>query len=403
MKRILTFLMIAGGITMYAAALDFGVNLSNITDLNGTNDTFNISQANAAEVFVEFPVGGFSSIYISGEARFSGLFPIKPKGTAQLLPLAQAFRLKRTDWSGNKIFNTTNNTIGLRWAVGRTSFNDYSYKILNGLFDGGKIGITIKNTDVAFALGYTGLTYKTDAKIKIDWDDIDRLKNTSTVLAPQRLFMLLSASFQEVIPAHTIGFDVLAQFDLLELTGRTHTQYFMPYIHGRIGRNINWQYWIALQLREASKFTYSLASGLAVQYFNPNWHYFTVTGKLNWAAGDYDGTGPMHQFTPITDTKQTVVADGAFGSFSDTLTGGLTVSVRPIQGLLTELSYILLTSPNTASAPVYRGSELSAKVAYQFHNDFDVSFTGGIFIPNRKVITAYNLRWLTELAFTIKL
>ena len=111
----------------------------------------------------------------------------------------------------------------------------------------------------------------------------------------------------------------------------------------------------------------------------------------------------MHQFTPITDTKQTVVADGAFGSFSDTLTGGLTVSVRPIQGLLTELSYILLTSPNTASAPVYRGSELSAKVAYQFHNDFDVSFTGGIFIPNRKVITAYNLRWLTELAFTIKL
>ena len=156
-------------------------------------------------------------------------------------------------------------------------------------------------------------------------------------------------------------------------------------------------------MREASKFTYSLASGLAVQYFNPNWHYFTVTGKLNWAAGDYDGTGPMHQFTPITDTKQTVVADGAFGSFSDTLTGGLTVSVRPIQGLLTELSYILLTSPNTASAPVYRGSELSTKVAYQFHNDFDVSFTGGIFIPNRKVITAYNLRWLTELAFTIKL
>ena len=70
---------------------------------------------------------------------------------------------------------------------------------------------------------------------------------------------------------------------------------------------------------------------------------------------------------------------------------------------LTELSYILLTSPNTIRSPAYMGSELSAKVAYQFHNDFDASFTGGIFIPNRKIITAYNLRWLTELTFTVKL
>lgn len=398
MKRILTFLIIAGGITMYAAALDFGVNLSNSTELNGTNKTFNISQANAAEVFVTFPVKDFSSIYISGEARFSGIFPINPKGAAQLLPIHQAFRLKRTDWSGSKIFNE----IGLQWSVGRTSFNDYSNKILSGLFDGGKIGLTIKNADIAFALGYTGLTYKTDAQIKLDPDDAYRLNDNSKVLAPQRLFFLLSASFQEVIPSHTIGIDAIAQFDLLKLTGRTHTQYFMPYIHGRIGRNINWQYWIALQLGEASKFTYSLASGLAVQYFNPNWRYFTVTGKLNWAAGNYDGTGPMGRFKPITDRKQTVVANGLISSFSDTLTGGLTVNARPIQGLLTELSYILLTSPNTKKDPAYVGSELSAKVAYQFHNDFDASFTGGIFIPNQKA-TAYNLRWLTELTFTVKL
>ena len=90
---------------MQVAALDFGFNLSNSTELNGTNKAFNISQANAAEAFIEFPVGDFSSIYISGEARFSGAFPIKPKGAAQFLPLAQAFRLKRTDWSGNTAFN----------------------------------------------------------------------------------------------------------------------------------------------------------------------------------------------------------------------------------------------------------------------------------------------------------
>ena len=399
MKRILTFLIIAGGMTMYAAALDFGFNLSNSTDLNGTNKAFNISQANAAEAFIEFPVGDFSSIYISGEARFSGTFPIKPKGAAQLLPLTQAFRLKRTDWSGNTAFNT----IGIQWALGRTSFNEYSNKILRGLFDGAKVGLTIKNADIAFALGYTGLTYKTDAKIRIDKDDIERLSNKEKALAPQRLFLLLSTAFQGLIPSHTFGFDMLAQFDLLKQTGRTHTQYFIPYIHGRIGRNVSWRYWAAVQFGEDTQLFYSLASGLSVQYFNPDWRYFTITGKLYWAAGDYDGTGAMRSFIPITDIKQTVVADTTVGRFSDILTAGLTASVRPVRGLLTEVSYIALTSPNIKKTSAYVGSELSAKLAYQFYDDFDASFVGGIFVPNKKIIMGYNLQWLTKFAFTVHL
>ena len=399
MKRILTFLIIAGCIAIQAAALDFGVNLSNTTGLNGINKSFNIVQTNEAEAFIEFPVGGFSSIYISGEARFLGIFPIKPKGKAQLISPLEAFRLKRTEWSGNTAFNR----IGIQWAVGRTSFNDYSNNILNGLFDGAKVGLTIKNADIAFALGYTGLTYKTDAKIRIDQDDIAGMNNTNKVLAPQRLFLLLSSSFQELIPSHTFGFDALAQFDLLKQTGRTHTQYLIPYIHGRIGRNVKWKYWAAVQFGQDLRFFYSLASGLSVRYFNPDWRYFTVTGALDWAAGNYDGTGPMRSFIPITDIKQTIVADEIIGSFSNTLTAGLSASVQPIRELLTRLSYILLTSPNIVRAPAYVGSELSAKVAYHFYNDFDVAFTGGVFIPNRKVITAYNLAWLTELTFTVKL
>ena len=236
MKRILTLLIIVSGITMQASAVDFGVNLFDTTGLNGTEKVVKVSQANAAEIFVEFPVGGFSSIYISGEARFSGIFPIKPKGMIQLLPISQDFRVTRTEWSGNTAFNR----IGLQWAVGRTSFNEYSKKILKGLFDGARLGLTIKNTDISFALGYTGITYKHDAKIRIDQDDIDRMDDTNKVLAPQRLFLLLSSSFQEVIPSHTFGIDVLGQFDLLKQTGRTHTQYLIPYIHGRIGKNINW-------------------------------------------------------------------------------------------------------------------------------------------------------------------
>ena len=227
MKRILTFLIIAGCITLQVAALDFGVNLSNTTGLNGINKSFNVVQINAAEAFIEFPVGGFSSIYISGEARFLGIFPIKPKGKAQLISPIEAFRLKRTEWTGNTAFNT----LGLQWAIGRTSFNDYSKNILNGLFDGAKVGLTIKNADIAFALGYTGLTYKTDAKIRIDQDDIAGMNNTNKILAPQRLFLLLSSSFQELIPWHTFGFEALTQFDVLK------NPYAIPYtIYSRTNR-----------------------------------------------------------------------------------------------------------------------------------------------------------------------
>ena len=85
------------------------------------------------------------------------------------------------------------------------------------------------------------------------------------------------------------------------------------------------------------------------------------------------------------------------------LTAGLTASIRPVRGLLTKLSYIALTSPNTEKTPAYVGSEISGKITYSFYNDFDASFTGGVFIPNTKVITTYNLRWLTKLAFTVYL
>jgi hypothetical protein len=399
MKRILTFLIVLSGITMQAAALDFGVNLSNTTGLNGTNKIFNISQADSAEAFIEFPIGDFSSIYISGEARFSGIFPIKPKGTIQLLPISQDFRVTRTDWSGNATFDT----IGLQWAIGRTSFNEYSKKILKGLFDGARLGLTIKNTDISFALGYTGITYKHDAKIRIDQDDIDRMDDPNKVLAPQRLFLLLSSSFQEVIPSHTFGIDVLGQFDLLKQTGRTHTQYLIPYIQGRIGKNVNWRYWGVILFGEDTQFFYSFASGLAIQYFNPDWRYFTLTGKLDWAAGDYDGTKKMRAFVPITDIKQTVISNGLVNRFSNTLAGALTASVQPIQELLAQLSYVMLASPKTLEILTYTGSELSAKVAYHFYNDFDVAFTGGVFIPNKKIVRSYNLRWLTELTFTVKL
>ena len=402
MKRLFLFFITAVGITMYAAALDFGVNLSDATGLNGTNKELNVVQTNAAEVFVTIPTGTFSSVHLSGEARFHGTFPIKQndpnksKTTAQMLSLAQSFRIKQMNWFGHTAFNG----IGLQWALGRIVFKEYSNKILYGLFDGARIGFTINHADIALAVGYTGLTYKADAKIRIDKDDTKRLNRLKTVLAPQRIFLLLSSSFQELLPAHSFGVDALAQFDLLKQITRTHTQYIIPYIHGRIGSNVSWKYWGAVQFGEDPAFFYSAASGLIIQYVNPDWRNFTVNGTIDWAAGDYDGTGAMRAFIPVTDLKHTVAAGLRY---RDMLTAGLTVSVLPIPELLTELSYTATTAPNTKKIPAYTGSEVAGKVAYHLHNDFDILFKCGIFVPNKKIISSYKLRWLTDLAFTVRL
>lgn len=396
MKRYIVFLLIVCTAIMNAAGLDFGINISNNTGVGGSRKTVDVSQSDAAHVFLKIPTGSFSSVYLSGEARFYGYFPCKPRSKPLFLPAAQSFKIDRADWTGY----TAVNGIGVRWALGRTYFTEYSKKILHGLFDGGIVGFTFNHADIAFALGYTGLTYKTDAKIRIDSDDAERIRAKNTILAPQRLFLSFSSAFTELLLSHTFGFDILTQFDLLRRKTATHTQYIVPYIHGRLHRNVSWKFWGAVQLGQNPSFFYSLASGLSLQYFNPQLLNLTVRGALDWAAGDYDGAGAMRAFIPVTDLKHLSVADIRF---RNTLTAGFSMNIRPIQGLVTGLSYNLVTMPNIYKKPAYTGSELLGKISYAFYNDFDISFWGGIFIPNKNPQSQQSLRWQTELAFTLKL
>ncbi|MEL3905482.1 MAG: hypothetical protein P1P65_00395 [Treponema sp.] len=396
MKRSILFVIVLCCIAAQLTALDFGVNLSNNTEIGGIHPSVYLSQHNKAEVYVQIPTGSLSSVYLSADVRFYGLFPLKPRGKADFLPAAQSFRLGRTEWTGAAVIDG----MGLNWGVGRTYFNDYSHKVLNGLFDGAQVRLTFPQAEVSFAAGYTGLTYKNDAKIRIDADDTERLFLQSTVLAPQRLFLSASAAFPELIPSYTFGLDVLGQFDLIQRKTATHTQYFIPYIHGKMHRNLNWKFWGALQFGEDGRAFYSAASGLLLYYFNPQWRNFTVRGTLDWAAGDYDRKGAMRAFIPVTHLSHTRIAKTPF---SDTLTAGLSASVRPVQGLMTELAYTMLTTPNNRKEAVYTGSELLAALGYGFYNDFNLSVLSGVFIPKKQQGQTQQLRWLAEIAFKVKL
>lgn len=307
-----TVVIIVLYIAANAAALDFGVNLSNSTALSGFNGTTTVEQSDNAGIFIDIPAGRSSSLYFSGDARFYGIFPCIPQSKPNILPLAQAFRVGRTEWTGQK----AGNGIGIQWAIGRTPFSDYSKKILYGLFDGARVSFTLPKATIGFAAGYTGLTYKTDAKIRIDNDDLKRLIRPDSILAPQRLFFLFSSEFFSFIPTHSIGFETLAQFDISPGKLKTHTQYFIPYIHGTIGRHTEWKLWGSLMLGEDYRFFHSWASGLFVQYFNPDWLNLTVKGTLDWASGNDAGPYMIQAFIPITDLKITTIAEARFQDIS---------------------------------------------------------------------------------------
>ena len=394
MKRIFLFLAVVS-ITVHAAAFEFGLDMTNSHELSGEDKTLNLFDNHRLSSFLQTPMGSSGSLYLSASIGSYALFRFYPKANTVWQPLSQVLKITRTDWSGAVAFNK----IGMKWAIGRTNFNDYSDKILRGLFDGGRIKFTIKHANLGFAAGYTGLTHKGDAKVRIDADDMEQLASSDEILAPQRIFLLGSASFQNLIPAHTFGVDMLAQFDLAELKKRTHTQYVIPYIYGRITSNLSWKYWAAIELGQDPDFFYSLASGVSLTYFNPHWRSFTLTGLADWAAGDYDGAGRVRAFIPITDTKHTRIANVRYRNM---LTAGLTASVLPIRGLKTELSYLAVLEPNTNKKPMYTGSEIAGKISHQLNSDVEASLTGGVFIADKKV-TGYTIRWLAELSCTMHL
>lgn len=394
MKRIV-LLIVAAAIAVHAAAFEFGLNMTNSHELSGEDKTLSLLDNHRLSGFLKTPMGSTGSLYLSADVGAYTLFRFLPKADPIWQPFSEILKIKRTDWSGTVAFNR----IGIEWALGRTNFNDYSNKILRGLFDGGRIKFTINHTNLAFAVGYTGLTHKSDAKIRIDADDTTRLASADELLAPKRVFLSASSYFQDSIPSHTFGVDLLAQFDISALTRRTHTQYVIPYIYGRITSNLSWKYWAAVELGQDPAFFYSLASGASLTYFNPNWRFFTLTGMADWAAGDYDGSGRMRAFIPLTDAKHTRIANIRYRNM---LTAGLTASVLPIQGLKTELSYLAVLNPNTLKQPIYTGSEIVGKILHQLNNDVDASLTSGVFIANKKAM-GYTIRWLAELSCTMHL
>lgn len=379
-----------------AFAFDFGLTVSNDSDLSGGGGGLALSQADEAVLWLSLPVGASSSIYASAVYEFSGDFTYRPAYADSIR--WYSITAGRVEWEG---FVGLSDSLGFGWSVGRIPLQDYSGRVVNGLLDGAAARLSIGQAVVSAAVAYTGLTFKEDALILIDSDDETAWSDDEVDLAPRRLVASLGARLVEVLPFHDLGVDGWAQFDL-GAAGETatHTQYAEPFIEGRVGRSIRWRLWGAAEFGQDPDFFYGMAAGARVRLSVPELAGLRVTATGSWAGGDYDGDGGMRTFTPITTGSLSSVAGTMF---SDALGASIDASFVPMRGLTIGAGGDAHFRPGADGAQPYLGLELSGGVDYEPASDVTLAIEGGCFIPNEAADPGASFEWLAAASATLRL
>ncbi len=379
-----------------AYAVDFGLTLSNDSELSGGGGGLSLSQVDDAALWLSLPIGASSSIYASAVYEFSGDFTYLPSYSDSVR--WYSITAGRVEWEG---FVGLSDSMGLGWSVGRIPLQDYSGRVLNGLLDGATVRLSVGQAVVSAAAAYTGLTFKDDAPILIDADDESAWSDDDAIFAPRRLLASVGLRLVELVPFHDLGLDGWAQFDL-DTAGEavTNTQYAEPFIEGRVARAIRWRLWGAAEFGQDPGLFYGMAAGARVRLTAPELAGLRVTASCVWAGGDYDGDGAMRAFKPITAGSLSSVAGTMF---TDALGASLDASVVPARGLTLGAGCAANFRPNVDGEPAYLGFELTGRADYKPAGDVTLTVEGGCFAPNGAADPEASVEWLAAASATLRL
>lgn len=381
------------------SALDVGVELSNETTLGAEGEVVTLTQENQAKAWITMPIGSFSSLYASGVYSFEGDFELSPETSQAIVPYT--FNAGRIEWEG---FLPLDERSSFAWSIGRIAFADHSGRALSGLFDGAALDYSFGSVQIRAQAAYTGLSLKGDANILVDDDDIAIFNSGSDtwveLFAPARLIASVRALTVELAPRHDIGLEAWAQFDL-EPGTVTNTQYFEPFVEGRVGRSWRWRLWGIAELgQQDGEAFYSIAGGGSARFSMPELLGLRTGLSAAWAGGDYDGDGGMRAFVPITSAA---IATISGVTFTDALTVSLDASVTPISGLASSFNATALLKPGATGSDLYRGAEMSVRLAYKPWTDVSTTVVGGYFFPNTSATEPDDSAWSVALQAKLEL
>lgn len=379
-----------------AFSMDFGSTISDSTTLSGTSAGTKINQKNIVSAWISAPIGSSSSLYVSAVYQFYGRFNLSPSAGVESVRPYQ-FTAGRVEWEGFKSLGTESS---IRWSLGRVPFQDYSARVVNGLFDGALVEMSFGSIQIRAAGAYTGLTFKEDALVILDADDAIIMLNDDANFAPRRILASISTRFIEMVPMLDIGLDTWAQFDVQSGYFPTYTQYVEPFAEGRVGRALRWRLWGVGQFGQDGEAFYSLAAGGRVRYSIPEILGLNISASALWAGGDYDEDGAMRAFLPISTAS---IATITGTTFSDATSLALDGSFAPSSTISGGAGAALILRPGQAGSGSYLGTEASLRAAYAPVNDFSATIQSGLFIPNKANDAESSLYWSLSVGAVLKL
>jgi hypothetical protein len=386
MKKLPLFLALAFAafLALPAAGSDFGLTITD-TSTYSHQDVGSWQQVNQALAWFSRPIGSRSDLYVSGFYEFKGTYysdssDVKPwRIDAGRVELAG---------SSPALFGPSS---AFRYSLGRIATGDFSTLVLAGLSDGTRLEADFGNASFYLTGGYRGLLYKNDAYSHMNANDAELNADDDRYLAPARAFAGIGARLAELVKKHDLGIEFFSQFDCSDSSEKIHTQYFEPYIEGKLSRLLSWQAWGIFETAESPDLSSSLAAGEMLRLSMPELAGFKLTQTAHWASGS---TGSLSAFVPI---RAASIDATSFFTFTDLLKIKLDASLMPLNHLVVDLALAgyfrnaTVDPENQAQlrsdAGYFRGTELSASASSKLSSDLSLNLSTGVFIPD--TATAY--------------
>ena len=407
MKRLLLVLLMAGLLSAFLSAADFGGNLEDSTYYHYASDS-SFFHADTLALWLNTEVWKDTDLYIQGNYTYTTEQPY-------------AF-----DLISFKLENRSASLVN--YTLGRFYTYDFSGYVFSGRLDGAAVNLNYPWGVISARAGYTGLLFNT-SNIEMTLADQNDPDGVFDLEAP-RLINGIEVELPDLFLMQNLKLGFWAQFDLRpdsEVTaenevvpsstgGKISSQYLGAELNGSPLENLYYDAFVYLGTGRTlsyinSKYTYKpmlsfLGSG-GVRYFFPQMLSSKLDFRFLYSSGDEDYTssflegnsdGYATSFTPVTGKNLALVFNPKLGNIFFTR---LNYSLKPFEDkgddilkhIQMELTNVIFFRPTTgqisgggvnttSTSSLYLGTEIDGTVNFRPFSDLGLSLTSGVFIPN---------------------
>jgi hypothetical protein len=395
-----------------AGAADFGLALSQEAKASGQAGAAALSYIPVLSPWVQGPLGGELSFYLSGRVGFEYAAEIAESG------------LRRSRWRDPVALPELDRTEltwlpspGLYLRLGRHRYQDPSGFAASGLFDGLSAGFSAGGSRFLAGAWYTGLLYKDTADVVMTSRDRDEYEKPfsldGTYFASRRLLAAFEWENPAPGPRSSFALAILAQFDLNMDGDWFHSQYLSARYKFQVLDGLDLEGAGAVALGQApERLAVFFAGALGLRWSVPGALDDTLSLRGLYSSPSHNQH--LTAFVPVSSLPQGQVFSPSLGGLS-IIRGGYTLRLLAVLSLTAECSYFIRTDTvsfqdnrepdNLKDEGYFLGGECYAALRWMPLPDLALSAGGGAFFPGlgNAFRSGTSIRWKAVLGIIVSL